>query len=88
MCGSKWSKDILRLWLLSEDDQRPTCVSQGLACVPRLRKEEIRAIHDRTKAESRRPKEKRLTNLPTEDHGRQKHLGSPISNSLHQKVKL
>lgn len=29
-----------------------TCVSQGLALVPSLRKEEIRAIQDRTKAES------------------------------------
>ena len=62
-----------------------TCVSQGLARVPRLRKEEIKAIHDRTKAESKRSEEERLTNPPTEDHGRQKHLGSPISNSLHQK---
>lgn len=65
-----------------------TSVSQGLACVPRLRKEEIRAIHDRTKAKSKRSEEKRLTNLPTEDHGRQKHLGSPIFDSLHRKVKL
>lgn len=47
-----------------------TCVSQGLARVPSLRKEEIRAIQDRTKAESERSEEKRLTNLSTEDHER------------------
>ena len=65
-----------------------TCVSQGLARVPRLRKEAIGAIHDRTKAKSKRFEEKRLTNTSTKDHGRQKHLGSPISDSLHWKVKL
>lgn len=47
-----------------------TCVSQGLARVPRLRKEEIRAIQDRTKAESERSEEKRLTNPSAEDHER------------------
>ena len=65
-----------------------TCVNQGLARAPRLRKEEIRVIQDKTKAENKRSEEKRLTNPMTEDHGRQTHLGSPISDPLHQKVKL